>query len=301
MSFAPPLSDVGGFFDSVDQFFSSLAGISWGALVIGLASFIVYLTLRSRAYFNVIRAAYPTEHIEFRRIWGAYIAAYGFNNVVPARGGDLIRLFLTKSSVPNSSYPAVASSFAVELVFDLSMAVFILIFAFTQGVFPKPPDFSKLGRLRPLLLRLALAVHAVPAHVRSGWRRWWSSPCSRSGSRRSGRACKQGVDDPARPPALLPRGLAGPVRRLAVPLHGLLVPARGVPRRRLGAQRAARARRQRRGGARALHARRRRRPAGAAGQGVRPHGGRGDGRGVLGGPADRDRGDLAGASGSSRS
>ncbi len=145
MNLAPPLADIGDFFDAVDQFFSSLAGISWGALLIGLTSFIVYLTIRSRAYFNVIRAAYPTERIEFRRIWGAYIAAYGFNNVVPARGGDLIRLFLTKSSVPNSSYPAVASSFAVEVVFDATMAVFILTFAFTQGVFPKPPDFSKLG------------------------------------------------------------------------------------------------------------------------------------------------------------
>ena len=145
MNLAPPLADIVDFFDAVDQFFSSLAGISWGALLIGLTSFIVYLTIRSRAYFNVIRAAYPTERIEFRRIWGAYIAAYGFNNVVPARGGDLIRLFLTKSSVPNSSYPAVASSFAVEVVFDATMAVFILTFAFTQGVFPKPPDFSKLG------------------------------------------------------------------------------------------------------------------------------------------------------------
>ena len=135
---------IGDFFDAVDEFFSSIAGISWGALVIGLTAFIVYLTLRSRAYFNVIRAAYPTERIEWRRIWGAYIAAYGFNNVVPARGGDLIRVFLTKGSVPNSSYPAVASSFAVEMLFDLSMAVFILTFAFTQGVFPKPPDFSDL-------------------------------------------------------------------------------------------------------------------------------------------------------------
>jgi uncharacterized membrane protein YbhN (UPF0104 family) len=145
VNLAPPLADIGDFFDAVDQFFSSLAGISWGALLIGLTSFIVYLTIRSRAYFNVIRAAYPTERIEFRRIWGAYIAAYGFNTVVPARGGDLIRLFLTKSSVPTSSYPAVASSFAVEVVFDATMAVFILTFAFTQGVFPKPPDFSKLG------------------------------------------------------------------------------------------------------------------------------------------------------------
>jgi glycosyltransferase 2 family protein len=38
----------------------------------------------------------------------------------------------------------VASSFLVEGVFDLTIGVCILIFAFTQGVFPKPPDFSKL-------------------------------------------------------------------------------------------------------------------------------------------------------------
>jgi hypothetical protein len=26
-------------------------------------------------------------------LWGAYLAAYGFNNVVPARGGTCIKLF----------------------------------------------------------------------------------------------------------------------------------------------------------------------------------------------------------------
>src|SRR5262245_38693225 len=72
------------------------------------------------------------------------MAGYGFNAVVPARGGDIVRLFLTKTSVPNSSYPAVAASFTVELIFDLCMAIPILAFAFTQGVFPKPPDFSEL-------------------------------------------------------------------------------------------------------------------------------------------------------------
>jgi glycosyltransferase 2 family protein len=77
-------------------------------------------------------------------VWGAYMAGYGFNAVVPARGGDVIRLFLTKSRIPNSSYPAVASSFTVELIFDLCMAVPILAFAFSQGAFPKPPDFSDL-------------------------------------------------------------------------------------------------------------------------------------------------------------
>jgi len=102
------------------------------------------MTLRARASFHILRAAYPEERIAFRMVWGAYVAGYGFNSVVPARGGDVVRLFLTRSSVPRSSFPAVASSFAVELIFDLCMAIPILAFAFTQGAFPKPPDFSKL-------------------------------------------------------------------------------------------------------------------------------------------------------------
>ena len=143
-----PLASLGdsieAFADAVGQFFDSLASIQWGALIIALAAFIAYLSLRARAFFHVLRAAYPTERFEFRRIWGAYIAAYGFNGVVPARGGDVIKLFLTKTSVPNSSYPAVGSAMFVENVFDATMAVFILTFAFTQGVFPKPPDFSEI-------------------------------------------------------------------------------------------------------------------------------------------------------------
>jgi uncharacterized membrane protein YbhN (UPF0104 family) len=143
-----PLGSLGSsfdaFFDAVGDFFGSLAAIQWGALLVALTAFGIYLTLRARASFNILRAAYPDERIQFRFIWGAYVAAYGFNSVVPARGGDVIRLFLTKTSVPNSSYPAVASSFAVELIFDLVMAVPILAFAFSQGAFPKPPDFSKI-------------------------------------------------------------------------------------------------------------------------------------------------------------
>jgi uncharacterized membrane protein YbhN (UPF0104 family) len=137
-------SDISTFFNAVGDFFSSLADINLGALLIALIAFAIYLTFRSRAAFHILRAAYPAERFAFKRIWAAYIAAYGFNNVIPARGGDVIRLFLTKSTIPNSSYPAIAAATFVGMVFDATMGVFILTFAFTQGVFPKPPDFSKL-------------------------------------------------------------------------------------------------------------------------------------------------------------
>jgi uncharacterized protein (TIRG00374 family) len=137
--------DLSNFFGAVGDFFGRLAEIRIVPLLIGLAFFGFYLTIRSRAYFNVLRAAYPDQTIQWRRIWGAYIAAYGFNNVIPARGGDVIKLFLVKNSIEGASYSAVGSSFFVELVYDGVMGVFILAFAFSQGVFPKPPDFAKLN------------------------------------------------------------------------------------------------------------------------------------------------------------
>jgi uncharacterized protein (TIRG00374 family) len=133
------------FFDAVDDFVSNLASVRLGPLVLALLLFTAYLSLRARASFNILRATYPDERIQFREIWGAYFAGYGFNAVIPARGGDVVRLFLTKTSVPNSSYPAVAATFVVELGFDIAMGSLILLFAFTQGVFPKPPDFAKLN------------------------------------------------------------------------------------------------------------------------------------------------------------
>jgi uncharacterized membrane protein YbhN (UPF0104 family) len=135
---------LSSFFDAVGQFFSDLAAVHWGALALGLAFFGLNLTLRSRAFFHSLRAAYPAVSFQWRRIWGAYFAAVGFNNVVPARGGDVIKLFLARSSIPGASYPTVAAAFFVESIFDASVGVLVLIFAFTQGVFPKPPDFSKL-------------------------------------------------------------------------------------------------------------------------------------------------------------
>jgi uncharacterized membrane protein YbhN (UPF0104 family) len=133
------------FFDAVDQFFSNLAAVHWGQLLIALGLFTIYLSFRARASFHILRAAYPAESFRFRDIWGAYFAGYGFNSVIPARGGDVIRLFLTRTSVPHASYPAVAASFVVEVIFDAVVGGLVLIFAFTQGVFPKPPDFASLN------------------------------------------------------------------------------------------------------------------------------------------------------------
>jgi uncharacterized protein (TIRG00374 family) len=133
------------FFDAVGSFFSNLAAVHWSSLLVGLLFFAANLTLRSRAIFNSLRAAYPAVRFQWRRIWGAYFAAVGLDNVVPARGGDVVKIFLTKSSIPDSTYATVAAAVYTEAPFDVVIGIFVLIFAFSQGVFPKPPAFAKLS------------------------------------------------------------------------------------------------------------------------------------------------------------
>src|ERR1700744_6383719 len=135
---------ISSLFASAQTFFSQLASLSWLPLLLGLALYGLYLLLRSRALFNAIRAAYPGEPVRWRDVWGAYMVGYAVNNVFPLGGGNVAQLFLTRISIPPSSYPTLASALSTGVLFDWFLGLLIMCFAFTQGVFPKPPDFSKL-------------------------------------------------------------------------------------------------------------------------------------------------------------
>ena len=144
---APPATlgeSFESFFQAVDAFFSNIAAVSWEALTAGLLMHGIYVGLRTRAWFNALRAAYPTERFRWRNVWASYVTALGINSVVPARAGEIAKLYLAKQSVPNSSYPAVGSSFLVEVVFDSGLGLLIIGFALTQGVFPDPPELPEL-------------------------------------------------------------------------------------------------------------------------------------------------------------
>ena len=55
---------------------------------------------------------------------------------MPARAGDVTKIYLAKQSIPNSSYPAVTSSFFVDSVFDTPVGLLVLLYAITQGALP---------------------------------------------------------------------------------------------------------------------------------------------------------------------
>ena len=129
-----------------------------------------------------------TAEIEFKRVWGAYFAGYGFNAVDPgARRRRHPAVPDQERRARARAIPAIAAAFSVEFIFDLTIAVPVLAYAFSQGVFPKPPDFSSLPAFDlaffasnprfTLFLLTALGIGAMvafallSARVRAFWAR----------------------------------------------------------------------------------------------------------------------------------
>jgi uncharacterized membrane protein YbhN (UPF0104 family) len=135
---------VGSFIDDLGGFFSNLGHVQLVPLLIGMALFVAYLSFRALAFRNILQDAYPHERVPYPKVWGAYLAAYGFNNVIPARGGDVLKVYLTKTSIPGSSYPTIGAALLVEAIFDLCAGGVAVLFAISIGVFPDPPAWVSL-------------------------------------------------------------------------------------------------------------------------------------------------------------
>ena len=135
---------MGAFFHAVGVFFHHLAEVKWSALGIALACHVLKLLFRSRAWQNIVRASYPDCGLKFRSAFGAYIAGVGVNSIAPARGGDLVKLYLVKHRVPEATYPTLAATLAVETMFDFVVAGALMIWALSIGVLPTHEVYSRI-------------------------------------------------------------------------------------------------------------------------------------------------------------
>lgn len=69
-------------------------------------------------------------------MFGAYSAGIGANALVPGRGGDLLRLFLVKRRVDDSTYPTLGATLLAEAVFDAVVGSVLITIALATGVLP---------------------------------------------------------------------------------------------------------------------------------------------------------------------
>jgi uncharacterized membrane protein YbhN (UPF0104 family) len=135
---------MGAFFHAVHVFFQHLADVRWDALGLALACHVIKLLFRARAWQNILRASYPDTRLKYRSAFGAYVAGVGVNSIAPARGGDLVKLYLVKQRMNEARYPTLASTLVVETIFDFFVAGALMIWALSIGVLPTHQVYSRI-------------------------------------------------------------------------------------------------------------------------------------------------------------
>jgi uncharacterized membrane protein YbhN (UPF0104 family) len=187
MVFADLQGNFEAFFSRAAEFFRHLSEIEWTAFGIALLCLLAMQLARSWAWRNVLQAAYPDKRIPFLNIAGAYLAGAGINAIVPAHAGDATKVFLAKRQIPDSSYPAVTSSFLVQTIFDTTAGVLVLLYAISQGLLPPLPQIPKLPAFEisfwaenptlffiavgVTLVAIAVGIYYLAHHVRRFWAR----------------------------------------------------------------------------------------------------------------------------------
>src|SRR5215207_9724066 len=137
-------SNVESFLTAAGEFFNHLSDIDWVPFAIALSFLAAMQLARAWAWRNVLHAAFPSSKVAFLPLSAAYLAGAGINAIIPARAGDVTKIFLVKRQIKDASYPAVTSSFLVQSVFDTTIGVLVLLYAITQGLLPEPPQVPDL-------------------------------------------------------------------------------------------------------------------------------------------------------------
>ena len=108
--------------DGVDAFLDQLGSVDFLPLALAICCHLLKMACTSRAWRNVLAAAYPEERVPWISIYGAYLAGVGINAIIPARAGDAVRIVLAHRAIPGSTYTTVVSSTLVLSFFDMLAA-----------------------------------------------------------------------------------------------------------------------------------------------------------------------------------
>jgi len=162
--------------DGVDAFLDQLGSVHFLPLALAIGCHLLKLACTSRAWRNVLAAAYPDERVPWISIYGAYLAGVGINAIIPARAGDAVRIVLAHRAIHNSTYTTVVSSTLVLSFFDFFAASLFLTWAVTLGLLPGLDVLSRLESFdfawllaRPLLFDLAIATVIVVIGLVAVW------------------------------------------------------------------------------------------------------------------------------------
>jgi uncharacterized membrane protein YbhN (UPF0104 family) len=190
---------------AVEALVDEVAAIRWEFVALAALAHVAKILARTRAWRNILAAALPDSEVPWRTVLAAYVAGIGVNALIPARSGDVLKLFLVKRGIPAAPYPTLVATLVVETLFDFAVATALFLWALTLGVLPGVDILGFLPQVDWLWLfqhpRASLAVAVAALVVGFGAGLWASRRISAFRARvasgfailRSPRAYAQGV------------------------------------------------------------------------------------------------------------
>jgi len=162
--------------DGVDAFLDRLGSVDFLPLALAICCHLLKMACTSRAWRNVLAAAYPEQRVRWISIYGAYLAGVGINAIISARAGDAVRIVLVRRAIPGSTYTTVVSSTLVLSFFDMFAASLFLAWAVSLGELPGIDVLARLDSFdfawlfsRPLLFDLSIATTLVLVGIAAFW------------------------------------------------------------------------------------------------------------------------------------
>jgi uncharacterized membrane protein YbhN (UPF0104 family) len=141
------------------------------ALVLHVANHV----LRSLAWRNVLAAAYPSSRIPLLAVLSAYALGVALNALLPARGGDAVKIAVLRTRIEGSKVATIAASMSVITLFDLTAATLLVLGVGLTGSLafaPRPPDIGAstwIGVGALVLLAAGAALALGHARLRALW------------------------------------------------------------------------------------------------------------------------------------
>src|SRR4051794_863872 len=141
--------------------------------VVGIVLYILAQAVRPRGWHTIIKAAYPdADGLKPRHTTAAYLAGAGLNGVIPARGGDIVKLWLVHRRIPGARYPTLAATFLPETLFETIFGFGLVVWALSRGFLPVPTSSGELPHVdvtliidHPFLSAGVAALDALAAYV----------------------------------------------------------------------------------------------------------------------------------------
>ena len=146
--------------------FDRTASVDPWFLGLGAVLYLAAQTVRPRGWHTILRAAFPeATDLRARDVIRAYLAGAGINAIVPARGGDVVKLALVRRRIEGARYSTLAATFIPETLFETAFGTALVAWGLAMGFIPVPSTSGELPALdvshvlgHPVLSVLVLAA-----------------------------------------------------------------------------------------------------------------------------------------------